>query len=98
MRRRCSSSPFRLVIEGTSCSQSIVKTAYSEGAHDLSVLPQTCHEGEEPGEVVVRLRKQDILKVRAFNTRVYSLLCLHNSAGRRVPVACQHGPACQAQD
>jgi len=25
---------------------------------------QTCHEGEEPGEMIVRLRKQDILRVR----------------------------------
>ena len=28
-----------------------------------SVCLQTCHEGEDPGEVVIRLRKQDILKV-----------------------------------
>lgn len=35
---------------------------------------QTCHEGEEPGEVVVRLRKQDILKVHfltAANAAVF---------------------------
>ena len=28
-----------------------------------SVCLQTCHEGEDPGEIVIRLRKQDILKV-----------------------------------
>ena len=32
--------------------------------NDIFIRMQTCHEGEEPGEVVVRLRKQDILKVR----------------------------------
>ena len=33
-----------------------------------SVCLQTCHEGEDPGEVVIRLRKQDILKVHTSLT------------------------------
>ena len=31
---------------------------------EVCSLLQTCHEGEQPGEVIVRLRKQDILKVQ----------------------------------
>lgn len=36
--------------------------ALSVNAKVCSLL-QTCHEGEQPGEVIVRLRKQDVLKV-----------------------------------
>ena len=37
--------------------------AVSVNAKVCSLL-QTCHEGEQPGEVIVRLRKQDVLKVQ----------------------------------
>ena len=34
---------------------------------EVCSLLQTCHEGEEPGEVIVRLRKHDILKVQRLS-------------------------------
>ncbi len=74
-------SPFRHAHRGhyhRSQPSETLRTAYSEGAHDLfSAYPQTCHEGEEPGEVVVRLRKQDILKVRGCpNQQALAAYCV----------------------
>ena len=41
------------------------------------MLVQTCHEGEEPGEVVIRLRKQDILKVCSVHS-IHSVYSTYN--------------------